>query len=195
MKALAREYAVCELRHETNRGYGAALKTGFLWVAQNAQPADAVVTLDADNTQDPDYIPALLNKLEEGYDVVTASYTMEGGHASGLPYGRYMMSTIVNSLFRLVVSLPGVETYTNGLRAFRASFIRRANETYHDAMIEESGFPGGTEFFIKVVGLGARASEVPFQLHYENRGGASKIRFIRTIARYLALLARAPGFQ
>src|SRR5437870_2258679 len=34
LHSLAQEHAVRELRHETNRGYGAALNTGFLWVLQ-----------------------------------------------------------------------------------------------------------------------------------------------------------------
>ncbi len=181
-------YATRELRHETNTGYGFALKTGFLWVIKHAQGEEAAVTLDADNTQDPAYIPRMLTKLEEGFGVVTASYTMEGGRSSGVPWMRRLMSTLLNALFRQVISLPGVRTYTNGFRAYRVSGLQAAHHKYQEDVITDPGFPGGTELFIKIAGLGGEVAEIPFDLHYENRGGASKIRLGRTISRYLTLL-------
>lgn len=47
------------IRHETNRGKGIALVTGFNWVIQ--QGLDAVVTLDADAQHNPDEIPKFLS--------------------------------------------------------------------------------------------------------------------------------------
>ena len=188
LASLAADHRVRELIHPHNLGYGAALRTAFLWVCQNAQPEDAAATLDADNTQDPAYLPRLLNRLEDGCEAVTASYTMVGGRAYGLPFSRQLMSTVLNRLFQLVFRLEGVETYTNGFRAYRVSTLRRVQEHYKDRLIVESGFPGGTEIFLKVVGSGGRVSEIPFELHYDQRGKASKIRLLSTIRRYLKLL-------
>jgi len=194
ISSLAKTHPVQELRHTVNRGYGAALATGLRWVAQNAHSADAAVTLDADNTQDPGYIPSLLTMIELGYDVVTASYTMEGGQATGIPALRRVMSGVINTLFRLICRYPGIETYTNGFRGYRAAAIQRVSQIYGEALIEEAGFPGGTEFFLKVLGAGGKAAQVPFKLHYERRGKGSKIRLVATIQRYLKLLSNAQRY-
>src|SRR5262249_30913895 len=103
-----------ELCHKSNLGYGASLQTAFLWIAKEAGPDDALVTLDADNTQDPTYIPIMLRKLEEGYDAVTASYTMPGGRSTGIPFARRCMSAWVNQLLHWMIPLQGLTTYTNG---------------------------------------------------------------------------------
>jgi len=41
------------LRHDVNRGLGAALRTGIYWCLDRAADGDVVVTLDADNTHPP----------------------------------------------------------------------------------------------------------------------------------------------
>jgi dolichol-phosphate mannosyltransferase len=188
LRSFPAAYATRELRHEINSGYGAALKTALMWVAEIATAEDAVVMMDADNTQDPAYIPQLVSKLEEGYDGVTASYTMDGGHSSGLPWTRRVMSLLLNRLFHMAIPLPGISTYTNGYRGFRVSALQSVHEKYKEHLIEESGFPGGTEFFLKVAGRGGRLTEIPFDLHYEQRGSFSKIRLLATIRKYLHLL-------
>ncbi len=50
-------------------------------------------------------------------------------------------------------------------------------------------FPGGAEFFLKIAGQKGPLAEVPFDLHYEQRGSdQSKIRLLATIRKYLHLL-------
>ena len=51
-----RRRGVTVLVHETNRGKGAALKTGFAWIAANAPECRTVVTADADGQHTPDDI-------------------------------------------------------------------------------------------------------------------------------------------
>jgi dolichol-phosphate mannosyltransferase len=194
LSSLPPHYATREIRHEINQGYGFALKTGFLWVADHAKSEDAVVTMDADNTQDPVYIPALIATLEEGFDAVTASSVMEGGHVSGISWMRRSMSACINMMFQRVMGLPGVQTYTNGFRAYRVSALKTAHQKYRDHLIDEPGFPGGTELFLKIAGLGGKLAEIPFDLHYEQRGSESKIRLFSTIKRYLRLLRRGHAY-
>lgn len=52
------------LRHDANRGKGAALKTGFAWALENG--CDAVITLDADGQHLPAEIPKFLNEWHVG---------------------------------------------------------------------------------------------------------------------------------
>lgn len=188
-RSLAANASLQYLPHSRNQGYGAAVKTGMEWVIRSGQPNDVVITMDADNTQPPSYIPQILAKLEEGCGVVTASYRRPGGQVEGLPLKRNLLSWGVNTLLRLRFRIPGVETYTNGYRGYRVGALQEAARRYDGRLIEQTGFPGGTELFIKVVRAGARAAEVPFALRYERRGSGSKIRIVQTILGYLRLLA------
>lgn len=67
---VARAAGAIVLRHVINRGLGAALRTGFAFVAARPDLYDAVITLDADGQHNPSEIPVLLAELERGADVV-----------------------------------------------------------------------------------------------------------------------------
>src|SRR5688500_16971525 len=83
--ALAAAWAVslpvAHLRHARNKGYGGAIATGIAWILERAKPEEAVLTLDADYTHLPRYVPSMLAELESGHDIVTASYMRPGGAA------------------------------------------------------------------------------------------------------------------
>lgn len=51
------------LRHDVNRGKGAALKTGFAWALERG--FDAVITLDADGQHLPSEIPKFIEEWRE----------------------------------------------------------------------------------------------------------------------------------
>jgi glycosyltransferase involved in cell wall biosynthesis len=59
---------VTVLRHETNRGKGAAIKTGF---DAAAATADWAITIDADGQHDPDNASSLINAIPDGVMAVT----------------------------------------------------------------------------------------------------------------------------
>jgi len=184
------DYAVQTLSHEVNRGYGASLRTGYLWIVRQARPDEAALSLDADRTHSPAYFASMLDKLSEGFDVVTASYMTAGGRVFGVPLRRRIMSQGANVLFRCAARIDGTHAYTNGFRVYRISALQAAFGRYGDRLIEETGFAGGTELLLKVCAGGARTAEVPFDLHYENRGADSKIHIRRTIQGYLSVLRR-----
>lgn len=66
---VARAAGATVLRHEVNRGKGAALQTGFKWVIDNGY--DGVITLDADGQHLPSEIPKFLKEREtSGADLI-----------------------------------------------------------------------------------------------------------------------------
>ena len=78
------------VRHERNRGYGAALRSSFKEAL--GLGADVVVTLDGDGQHDPEEIPRLVDRLGEGdVGVVIGSRFLEGGgsDAPGWEGGRH----------------------------------------------------------------------------------------------------------
>jgi glycosyltransferase involved in cell wall biosynthesis len=66
---IAREAGAVVLRHDVNRGKGAALKTGFAYALDNGY--DGVITLDADGQHLPSEIPKLIEARESsGADLI-----------------------------------------------------------------------------------------------------------------------------
>jgi glycosyltransferase involved in cell wall biosynthesis len=64
--AVAEAVGATVLRHEQNRGKGAALKTGFAWALDHG--AEAVITLDADGQHLASEIPKFLAQFERGQE-------------------------------------------------------------------------------------------------------------------------------
>lgn len=87
------------IEHEYNKGYGGALKT--LFRAADAEGADHLVILDADNQHDSRDIPRLVAKQREtGADIVIGSRFIDGG-TTEFPLYRRIGLSIVNVLTNL----------------------------------------------------------------------------------------------
>jgi len=113
-EALCRGYAVQILRQQYSMGNGAAIKRG----AREAK-GDALVFMDADGQHDPTLIGRLLERLDEGYDMVVGARDWAG--QAGVSRG------LANALYNWLASrMTGFEVkdLTSGLRAVRAEKFR-----------------------------------------------------------------------
>lgn len=111
---LAQEDArVIAIRFRRNFGQTAAFAAGFRHAS-----GDVIVTMDADRQNDPADIPALLAKLDEGYDVVNG-WRVERKDPFLL---RKVPSRLANGL---IARSSGVRLHDRGcsLRAFRAPVV------------------------------------------------------------------------
>jgi glycosyltransferase involved in cell wall biosynthesis len=72
---------VCLIRHPQNKGYGAALKTGF-----SKATGELIGFLDADGTYPPEYFPQLCEAALKGTDLVIGSRM--AGEDSRMPFTR-----------------------------------------------------------------------------------------------------------
>jgi len=192
--AIAADYAtrmpIHLINHDGNKGLGTAMRTGLTAAAQVTGAADALVTMDADNTHDPALIAAMRSELNKGYDLVIASRYQVGGREIGLSLARHIFSKGASTLLRLFFPIKGARDYTCGYRIYSGALLQRAVATYGDRLVEEQGFTCMAEILIKMARLGARVSEVPLVLRYDLKQGASKMKVGRTIRRYFVLIAR-----
>jgi len=186
----ARRLPVEILRHPVNQGLGAALRDGLTHAAGRAAPADAVITLDADGSQPPELIPRLVERLDEGYDVVIASRYRPGSAIHGVPPLRRALSYWGGWLFRALFPTRGVRDYTCGFRAYRARVLQAAIAEEGAALFDQDGFQCMVDLLLKLRRRGAAFAEEPLVLRYDQKRGASKMRVARTIATTLALLVR-----
>jgi glycosyltransferase involved in cell wall biosynthesis len=96
-------------RHTMNRGYGASLKTGITGASH-----EYVVMTDADGTYPCEYIPDMLNRLQNSDMVVGARI---GSHVR-IPLSRRPAKWVLNRLADYV-SNNKIADLNSGLRAFR----------------------------------------------------------------------------
>jgi len=176
------------VRHSCNKGLGAALLTGLRAAIYEA---DIVITMDADDSHDPATIPVMINRLNEGFDIVIASRFQEGGEEVGVAPHRRLLSHSASTILSLVVGVEGARDYSCGFRAYRSSFLRRLiREVGEEDLVRETGFACMVELLLKASAHGARVTEVPLVLRYDRKRSSSKIRVVRTIVRYAVVLTR-----
>lgn len=174
--------------HSKNMGLGSALKTGFNLVLSGLFPADIVITMDCDNTHDPSFIEDLVNKIEQGYNIVIASRFILGGKEIGLGFFRKILSRGASLFMQSFIPLRGVSDYSSGYRAYDTAILRAGWEKYGEKLISSSGFDCMAELLVKLGSLQARITEIPLILHYERKSGQSKMKIIKTILGYFRLL-------
>ena len=97
------------LRHRQNRGKTEALLTGA-----RAASGDYLVLFDADLQHAPSEIPRFVEKLDEGFDVVT-------GRKTGRRYSKRFVSSTYNWLARKIFGVPVHDL--NAVKAFRREIL------------------------------------------------------------------------
>jgi hypothetical protein len=105
------------VQHEHNKGYGAALKTGFALAR-----GELVGFLDADGTYPPEYFPALCREALNGSDLVIGSRM--AGADSQMPGTR----RVGNFFFATLLSLLAHRRVTDsasGMRVFKREVLER----------------------------------------------------------------------
>jgi glycosyltransferase involved in cell wall biosynthesis len=186
----ARSMPLDILDHPVNRNCGAVFRTGITEACRRAQPDDIVVTIEGDNTNDASVLPAMLSRVEEGYDAVAASRFRRGGGFVGFPAMRLLYSYGVNWLLRILYPIAGIRDYSFFYRAYRAGVLQRALARYGDDFIESVGIVSNAEILIKLRPFGVRGSEVPTRYLYEKKASQSKMRPAHTIAEYFQFFLR-----
>ncbi|MFN7065580.1 MAG: glycosyltransferase family 2 protein [Aquificaceae bacterium] len=148
------------IRFRKNYGQTSAMYAGFEYAK-----GEAIITMDADLQNDPEDIPRLLEKLEEGYDIVSGWRKDRKD-----PFlSRKLPSMIANWI---ISKATGVELHDYGctLKAYRSEVVKKL-ELYGDM---HRFLPALTKNF------GAKITEKPVK-HYPRVYGKSKYGIGRTI--------------
>ncbi len=164
------------LRHSRNRGIAAAIMTGL-----RASSHELVATMDADCTYDPMQLGCLLEKMDEGTAMVTASPYHPDGEVEGIPGWRLGLSRTCSMVYRRLVKAP-IHTYTSCFRLHRRSLVLGIN-------LQDEGFVGIAEMLWQIARRGGVIEEVPVRLT-GRRVGYSKMRTLPVILAHLKLMTR-----
>jgi dolichol-phosphate mannosyltransferase len=173
---------------QPNSGLANAINTGLRKAIEDLDDTDIVVTLDADDSQNPFLIQRMAQQVAEGSDLVIASRYQPGARIKGLKRSRTFFSWAAGSLFRVLVGFEGIRDYTCGFRAYRVNMLRKTIGAYGDKFITQKGFGCMVEVLLKVAGQSATMNEVPMILRYDLKQGESKMNVSKTMKQTLRLL-------
>jgi dolichol-phosphate mannosyltransferase len=176
------------LRQIRNQGAGRAFDRGFRHALELTDETDLIVTLESDTTCDLNALEAMTAAAHGGADVVLASHHGEG-RLLNVSMHRRVLSRAASYAIRRGAGLDA-STVSSFFRVYRSSVLRKAYAIYGRDLIRESGFACKAEILVKLVRHGADVAEVPVELDWSRREGASKMRVLPTMAGYGRMMAR-----
>jgi len=155
------------VRLRRNFGQTAALQAGIDHAA-----GDVLATMDGDNQNDPADLPRLLEKLNEGYDIVLGEREKRQDNY----LIRKLPSLLANALIRKVTGLP-FRDFGCTLRVLRRD------------LAEALPLYGEMHRFVPVLAqqVGARIAQIPVR-HHPRTAGATKYGLTRTFRVLLDLI-------
>lgn len=164
-------------------GLGTAYIAGMRYAL--AHGADAVLTMDADFSHHPRYIPSMIRALPHT-DLVIGSRYVPGG-AVRYPFARRMLSRGANAFARITLGLKAHDC-TAGFRLYH----RRVLESIELEHIFSNGYSFLVEMLFAVQRRGWRVAEVPI-IFEDRQFGQSKIskdEIYKAVYTCIRLLAR-----
>jgi dolichol-phosphate mannosyltransferase len=169
------------VRHESNRGFGAGLRTGVA-----ATTGDVVVSYDADCAYPARDVVRLLDGVAAGADVASATPFVEGAQFQAGPIRR-LLSAGCSWSYRVALrgKARGVRTFSCAFRAYRGDLIRKLRW-------DADGFVAAAEIMSRLLAGGAKVVEVPSTLRGRETG-ASKMRVVPTAFAHLRFLLGGGG--
>ncbi len=150
------------IRHETNLGVGAGLRTAFRYAAENGY--NAVVIMAGNGKMAPAEVPRLMEPiLEHGYDYVQGSRYLEGGSSENLPFKRAILIKAFTWIVNLFMGFRGTDV-TCGFRAYRLDIIERTGMDINQDWLGRYEM----EYYIhyNVIKKGLKITEVPVGMTY-----------------------------
>ncbi len=158
--------------HPYSQGNGAAIKTG----ARNAE-GQILVFMDADGQHDPEDIPLLLNKLEQGFDMAVGARHVESQASKIRKLGNHFYNRLAS-----VMTGHKIEDLTSGFRAVKADKFRKF------LYLLPNGFSYPTTSTMAFFRSGFPVAYVP--IHAGKREGISHIKIVKDGIRFFIIILK-----
>ncbi|HGE71214.1 TPA: glycosyltransferase family 2 protein [Candidatus Poribacteria bacterium] len=174
---IAQDAGAYVIKHEVNKGKGAALRTGFQYAIDHSY--DAVITMDSDGQHDPDDIPNFLYSLDKIGSGIIIGTRM--GDISTMPLIRRCTNKLT-SFTASMIAHQKIEDSQSGFRLITTDVLKTVK-------LETAGFETESEILIKASKAGFRIISVPIKTIYGEE--KSKIKPMRDTYKFLRLLFRS----
>ena len=165
--------------YQRGKGYGDALKTGFLY-ARKQLKAKVLVMLDADATYPPKHIPDLVKPILKDQADMVVGDRFAGMQKGAMPFINRFGNKMLSLVAKLALGLNVYDTQS-GMRAFKSSLL-------DSIKLEAVGMPLAMEMLAEAHDAGARIREVP--ISYMPRVGETKLHPIKDGGRILGTTVR-----
>ncbi len=171
--------SICEARgynfisHPVNLGLAAAFQTGMKYALKNNY--DAAIQFDGDGQHNPEYIMPMLEKLQEGCNIVIGSRFVENKKPKS-------MRMFGNNLIGIAVWLTTgkrINDTTSGMRMFDKNMIRH--------LAEENDLGPEPDTVSLLIKKGAKVSEVQANMN-DRIAGESYLTFTKSIHYMMRML-------
>ena len=164
-------------RSDGRNGIGAALIDGTRHAT-----GDIIVWLMGDRSDNPLDLIGMVNKLDEGYDLVCGSRFIKKGSVHNYPFVKLISNRLFNNLLRLMF-LMGVRDITNAFKVFRRDMLGTIQP------LSCKDFDITIELPLKAKLEGLRISEAP--VTWQGRvSGISNLRLGKMASKYLSTSLR-----
>jgi len=165
----ARDPRVHHLPMAGRVGYGRAVLAGFQYALDHGY--GRAVTMDADFSHDPRYLPDVLAALDGGAHLVVGSRYTNGISVVNWPLRRLILSVFANHYVRAITGIP-LSDCTSGYRGISREVLAAIDF----ATIRSNGYSFISEVNFRAHRRGFRLAEVPI-IFVERRKGGSKMSF------------------
>ena len=149
-----------------------AVKTGIY-----SGKSNCIIVYPADDFINVKLINQMLEKNNEGFDVVVCSRFMKGGSMKGCPIIKSIIVRFVSLSLFLLSSIP-VRDASNGLRMFSRKLVRNVK------IESKIGFAYSLELLVKAKKKNFKICEIPAQWE-ERTVGSSKFKILKWSRQYL----------
>jgi len=166
------------IKREKKTGIGSAIRTGFNFALKKNY--NAIITLDADFSHDPQKIPLFIKNLEK-YDFIIGSRYIKGGKSDykGI---RDLLSRSANKLCNFFLSMPFKE-FTTSYRIYSKKCLK----TLSKFKLNAEDYSSQIEFFFYIYYSGLKCNEIPIMFKDRSKGN-SKIPKLQIIYTFLKLI-------
>ena len=163
------------IHHEHNKNLG-----GFLNTAINDCTSSFIGFLDSDCTYHPSLMKEMINKIQEGYEIVNASPYHPNGHVKNVGEIRLFLSRSINKVYKLI-SRKNFYTTSSICKIYKTDLVKKI-------MITRKNFVAVTELFTKSVLNTNKIFELPCTLN-ARIFGVSKMNVYENIVDHIKYLS------
>ena len=122
------------IKRSAKLGYGTAFIEAFKFGLNHPEHFDCFLTMDADFSHNPNYIPDFIKKITDS-DIAIGSRYVKGGGTQNWGIHRKILSYGANIYSRVLLNIP-VADCTSGFRAYRRDVIEKIDFEH----IESNGY-------------------------------------------------------
>lgn len=175
---LEARYGVRSLTRTDRRGFGSAIRAGF-----EASGGDVIIPIMADCSDDIPAIPAMLERIQAGADLVAGARYIPGGAIVG-DTPKQQISRVYSRAVRTLSSV-ACNDVSNSFRAYRRSIWESIDN-------EATSFDISVEMTVKAAARGYRLDQVPavWTNRAEGQSQFSMLKELPNYGRWLLYAAR-----